>query len=204
MMKRVTLFVFLFVLFSSSNAQNNSIKVSVFALGESFYTYSIWTAGITYERHLGERHSILLDASFVFNDSGNLPLDGLHTSLRYGGSLSYRYYFVSNKKFLNRFWISPGFRYQNWHFESHNQSSLEKTLDFYGMRFLAGKKSKDFGKLNWHVDFGFGFSYGKRYYSSYESKYRDYETGEPVVITDLPDPYYLFLPELMIRVGIRL
>ena len=68
---------------------------------------------------------------------------------------------------------------------------------------MIGKQTRDFGKHNWHVDFGFGFSYGKRCYSSYQSKYRDYETGESVVKTDLPEPYFLFLPELLIRIGVR-
>ena len=202
-MKYISIVFILLGMGFSAQGQNNAVKGFVFGLGESFYTYSIWNAGITYERRIGVKHSIVLDASLIFNDSGKFPLDGIHTSLRYGGSVSYRYYFVSNKKFLNKFWISPGFKYQNWHYESHNQSSLEKTLNFYGMKFMIGKQTKDFGEHNWHVDFGFGFSYGKRYYSSYESKYSDYETGEPIVKTELPEPYFLFLPELLIRIGFR-
>lgn len=201
-MLRLILFAFFLFSVPMAKAQDNSIKFFALALGESVYTYGVWNAGLSYERHFTAQHSIIIDATLLFNDSGGFPLDGLHKSLRYGVSLSYRYYFVSSKKFLNNCWISPGFRYQNWQYESNNQTSLKKTVNFNGMKLLVGKQTAKFGNHNWHFDFGIGFSYGKRNYSDYEYTFRDYESGEVVVKTELPASYFLFLPELQIRLGL--
>lgn len=203
-MRQLILLAFLLVFCFPALPQSNSVKGFVFGLGESVKTIGIWNAALSYEHYFGKHHSVVINASYLMVDAPGFPLDGTFFSVRYGGSISYRYYFVSEKRFVNKLWISPGLRYQNWFYESHNQTSVKKQSDFYGINLLIGKQIWFSGeKRNWAIDLGFGGAYGKRGYSLYESKYRDHETGEQVVRTGLPPPYFLFLPELMIRLGIR-
>jgi len=176
----------------------------VFGLGELLKTIGIWNAALSYEHYFVKQHLVVINASYLMVDAPGFPLDGTFFSVRYGGSVSYRYCFETEKGFVNNFWISPGLRYQNWFYESNNQTSVKKQSDFYGVNLLVGKQIWFSGKKrSMAIDLGFGGADGKRFYSLYESCSYSHENGEYVLINDLPEPYFLFLPETMIRIGIK-
>ena len=192
---------FLFIAYSGVS-ENNQLKVALLVVGEPFYTIIIVNGFISYERALNEHNSILFDAYYKLTDAFGVPLDGTFYSIRTGGGLSYRYYFNSEKSFLNRLWLSTGFKYQNYTFDSHNKGSLSHKSDFYGANFLVGKQKYFGGEAkNWVFDLGVGLAYGERFYSYYQSA--SYNGSENEINTEIPEPYFLFLPEINLRIGLR-
>lgn len=202
MIKCFSFLIFFFVLLLQGQAQNNSIRGIVWGIGEPIYTIGVWQAALTYERNFNQHHAFVIDGSIVIAEAPGFPLDGTFHSTRYGGSVSYRYYFVSEKRFINKFWLSPGIRYQNYFYEAHNRTSEKEQSDFYGVRVMAGKQVNVDKRKIWLIDIGLGLSYGLRIYSYYKHSYQDH-LGNHVIVTDLPDPGYLFLPDFVFRVGVR-
>lgn len=192
--------VFLFAIISTSKAQVNSLKAIVWGIGEPVYTIGIWQMGLSYERKIALQHSIVLDGNYLNSKGTGLPIDGTYQSYRYNTSLSYRYYFSSEKKFLSNFWLSSGMKYQNYQYESNNRESINKKSDFYGIKIMAGKQFNS-KKSNWSVDFGIGVSYGVRVYTYYYYKYWN-EEYEPIVDTNLPANKLVFLPDFILRIGL--
>lgn len=195
LMKCLSILIFLFTFIVQVQAQNNSISCIIWGIGEPYITFGAWQAALSYERKFTEHHSFLLDGSVVLLSGSNV--DCTSYSIRYNGTVSYRYYFISERKFMNRFWLSPGLKYQKFDLQSCYEEGLS---EFYGIRFMVGKQvnlSKNAD--NWFVDLGLGASYGYRLYSYYKAT----DSWGDIISTTLPDPDLLFIPELLFRVGIR-
>jgi len=151
----------------------------IWGIGEPYVTFGAWQAAVSYERKFTEHHSIVLDGSVVLVSGPHEECDPSTT--RYSGSVSYRYYFISDRKFMNRFWLSPGLKYQKIDLQACYEEGLS---DFYGIRFMVGKQVT---------------SYGYRIFSYI----KETDSWGNVTNTIPPDPYLIFIPEFVFRVGIR-
>ena len=195
LVKRISILIFFIVFLAQVQAQNNSIHAMIWGIGEPYITFGAWQAAVSYERKFTEHHSIVLDGSVVLVSGPHEECDPSTT--RYSGSVSYRYYFISDRKFMNRFWLSPGLKYQKFDLQACYEEGL---ADFYGIRFMVGKQVNLPKKAdNWFVDFGLGASYGYRIFSYI----KETDSWGNVTNTIPPDPYLIFIPEFVLRVGIR-
>ena len=197
-MKHIIFTVIILVAGLSGQAQNNSIKGIIWGFGEPLITFGVWQGALSYEYSLTKNHSLVLDASTIF--VSGYSEDCAPYAIHYSGSVSYRYYFISKRNFLDKLWLSPGLKYQKY----DQQSCYEEGLsDFYGARLIIGKQLSLPKRDNWKIDIGVGTSFGYRVYSYYMDDNSGLIGDEWVNIIDytIPEPKLLFLPEFILRIG---
>jgi len=198
-MKYIIVAIILLFMGLLGKAQNNSIKGIVWGLGESFITFGVWQGALSYEYNLTENHSLIIDASTIFASGYSEDCKPPYAIL-YSGSISYRYYFISKSKLLNKLWVSPGLKYQKY----DQQSCYTQVLsNYYGIKLIIGKQINIPKSDNWKIDIGVGTSFGNRVYSYFKDDNSGLVGDEWVEIIDytIPEPKFLFLPEFILRIG---
>ncbi len=108
-MRQIILFALLLVFCTSALPQNNSIKGLVWGFGGPIFFLGVWQTAISYERKLAPKQSVVIDGSFLHISGASE--DCTPKNSFYGASVSYRYYFSSNSKFVHNLWLSLGLKF---------------------------------------------------------------------------------------------
>jgi len=175
--------------------KNNTIKGII---GIDPFSFS-GIASLGYERYISANSSLNITANVLLADNGGYG--GESSSSTESIILSYNYYIISRDRIINNFWFGT---YLLGMKTSGSDEYRESKENGYGIGLYLGKRMYfSHIKKRMFFDIGLGISYNYFKYTYYYSSMYNDSTGQFIINTELPKPYYSLYPRPILLLGYR-